>query len=132
MKEIMSNKKKLDACGTVSLSKKCSEIIKRKLPKKLKDLGSLIIPYVIGEYIFSKALCDLEASINLIPLSNVKKINLGELTPIPLSLQMADKSLTFRKGIKEDMRVKDNKFIFLVDFVVLDMEEDKRGTTDSR
>ena len=112
MKEIMSDKKKHDTCGSVSLSKKCSEIIQRKLPKKLKDLGSFTIPCVIREYIFSKALCDLEASINLIPLSIVKKLNLGELIPIPLSLQIADKSLNFPKGIIEDVLVKVNKSYF--------------------
>ena len=37
---------------------------------------------------------------------------------------MVDRSLTFPKGIIEDVLVKVDKFIFLVDFVVLDMEED--------
>ena len=54
-----------------------------------------------------------------------KKLNLGEITPTTLSLQMADRSLTFLKGIIEDVLVNVDKFIFLVDFVVLDMEEDK-------
>ena len=52
-------------------------------------------------------------------------MNLREITPTALSLQMADKSLTFLKGIIEDALVKVDKFIFLVDFVVLDMEEDR-------
>ena len=43
MKEIMSNKKKLDAYGTMSLSKSCSAIIQRKLPEKLRDTGSFTI-----------------------------------------------------------------------------------------
>ena len=60
------------------------------------------------------------------PLSIVKKLNIGELTPTTLSLQIADRSLTFPKGIIEDVLVKVDKFIFVVDFVVLDMEEDKR------
>ena len=38
---------------------------------------------------------------------------------------MADISLTYPKGIIEDVLVKVDKFIFPVDFVVLDMEEDK-------
>ena len=38
---------------------------------------------------------------------------------------MADRSLTYPKGIIEDVLVKVDKFIFHVDFVVLDMEEDK-------
>ena len=37
MKEIMSKRKKLDACGTLSLSEKSSAIIQRKILDKLKD-----------------------------------------------------------------------------------------------
>ena len=62
------------------------------------------------------------------PFSVAKKLNLGEITPIALSLQMADISLTFPKGIIEDVLVKIDKFILPVDFVVLDMEEDKKAS----
>ena len=65
MKKIMSNKKKLEGYGIVNFSENCSAIIQRKLPKKLKDLGSFTIPCIIGEHTFSKALCDLGASKNL-------------------------------------------------------------------
>ena len=67
MKEIISNKKKLDSVGTFTLLENCSAIIKRKLPEKLRDPGSFTIPCVIGEHTFNKALCDLGASINLMP-----------------------------------------------------------------
>ena len=127
MKKIMCSKKKLDSFGTISLSKNCSAIIKRKLPKKLRDLGSFTIPCVIGEHIFKKALCDLGANINVMPLFVAKKLNLGESTPIALSLQMANCSLTYPQGIIEDVLVKVDKFMFLVDFVVLDMEKDKEA-----
>ena len=46
-------------------------------PKKLKDPGSFNIPCVIRENTFSKALCDLGASINLMPFLVAKKLNLG-------------------------------------------------------
>ena len=123
----MSNKKKLDAYGTVSLSENCGAIIQRKLKKKLKDPGSFTIPCIIGEHTFSKALCDLGASINLMPFSLAKKPNLGEITPTSLSLQMVDRSMTFPKGIIEEILVKVDKFMFLVDFVGLDMEEDREA-----
>ena len=55
-----------------------------------------------------------------------KNLNLGEITPINLSLQMEDKLMTFPKGIIEDVLVKINKFISPVDFVVFDMEEDEK------
>ena len=56
MKKIMSIRKKLDAYETVSLSENCSAIIQRKLPDKLKDLGSFTIPCIIRDHTFSKAL----------------------------------------------------------------------------
>ena len=60
------------------------------------------------------------------PFSVAKKLNLGEIIPTALSLQMADKSMTLLKGIIEDVLIKVGKFIFLVDFVVLDMEEEEK------
>ena len=124
MQEIISNKKKLETYRTVNLIENCSAIIQRKLPEKLKDPSSFTIPCIIREHTFNKALCDLGASINLMQFLVAKKL-LGEITPTTLSLQMADKSLTFLKGIIEDVLVKVGKFIILVDFVVLDMEEDR-------
>ena len=126
MKEIMSNKKKLDLVGKVSLFESCNAIIQRKLSKKLKDPSNFTIPCLIGEHAFKKALCDLGAIINLMPLSVAKKPNLGEPTPTTLSLLMVDRSMTYPQGIIKDVLVKVVKFIFLVDFVVLDMEEDKK------
>jgi len=46
LKEILSNKRKLEDDETVNLTEECSEIIQNKLPPKLKDLGSLSIPCV--------------------------------------------------------------------------------------
>ena len=54
MKEIMGNKKNLDACGIVRLSEKCSVIIQRNLLKKLKDLGSFTIQCVIGSLLLTR------------------------------------------------------------------------------
>ena len=124
MKEIISNKKKLKAYGIVNLIENYSAIIQRKLLEKLNDPGSFTIPCIIGEHIFSQALCDLRASINLMPFLVAKKLNLGEITPTALSLQIDYRSLSFLKGIIEDVLVKVDKFIFPMDFVVLDIEED--------
>ena len=68
MKDILSKKRKLRDYETVALSKECNAILQKKLPPKLKDPGSFIIPCAIGNSVFEKALCDLGASINLMPL----------------------------------------------------------------
>ena len=73
-----------------------------------------------------KALCDSGASINLMPLSVAKRLSLGELTPTTMTLQMENKTLAHPKGILEDVLIKVGKFIFPVDFVVIDMKEDKQ------
>ena len=59
------------------------------------------------------------------PLSVVKRLRLGELAPTTLSLQMVDILMAQLEGIIEDVLVKVGKFIFPVDFVVINMEEDK-------
>ena len=109
----------------VALSEECSAILQRKLPPKSKDPRNFTIPLSIGNSIIEKALCDLGASINLIPLSIFKKLGLGKANPITITLQLADRSLTHPWGIIEDLLVKVDKFIFPVDFIVLNMEEDK-------
>ena len=73
-----------------------------------------------------KALCDSRASINLMPLFVVKRLSLGELTPRAMTLQMADRTLAQPEDILEDVLIKVGKFIFPVDFVVIDIEEDKQ------
>ena len=106
------------------LTEECSTILQRNLPPKLKDPRSFSTPYIIGNMAIGKALCDLGASIKLIPLSIVKKLGISEVKPTIVSLQLADRSIKFAHGIVEDVLVKVGKFIFPVDFVVLDMEED--------
>ena len=57
-------------------------------------------------------------------LSVVKRLSLGELTPTAITLQMADRIMTQPEGVFEDVLIKVGKFIFPMDFVVMDMEED--------
>ena len=73
-----------------------------------------------------KALCDSEASINLMPLSEVKRLSLGELTRTAMTLQMEDITLAQPEGILKDVLIKVGKFIFPVDFVIIDIEKDKQ------
>ena len=67
MKDIVSKKMKLGDYETVALFEECSAILQNKLPPKLKDPGIFTIPCAIGNSVFEKALCDLGASINLMP-----------------------------------------------------------------
>ncbi|XP_061374187.1 uncharacterized protein LOC133316454 [Gastrolobium bilobum] len=123
MKDLLSRKHKLRECQTVTLTEECSPIIQKKFPPKLSDPGSFNIQIAIGNTDVGRALCDLGASINLMPLSVCKSLGITELKPTMVSLQLADRSLRRPSGIIEDVLVKVEKFIFPADFVVLDMEE---------
>ena len=125
MNDILSKKRRLSDFETVNLTEECSAILQRKLSQKLKDIGSFTIPCTIGNAIFERALCDLGASINLMPLSIFRRLGLGAARPTTITLQLADKSLKHPRGVLEDVLVKVDKFIFPADFIVLDMEEDK-------
>ena len=107
------------------LTEECSAILQRKLPPKLKDPGSFTIPCNIGDVKFEKVLCDLGASVNLMPLSIFRKLGLGEVKLTTVSLLLADRSIKHPRGVIEDVLVKVDKFIFPADFIVLDMEEDR-------
>ena len=124
LKDILSKKKKISEEGVVSLTATCSAVIQKSLPAKIKDPGSFTMPCRVGKYEFKKALCDSGASINLMPLSVVQRLSLGELTPTSITLQMANRSMAQPEGVLEDVLVKVGKFIFPVDFVVVKMEED--------
>ncbi|XP_028070065.1 uncharacterized protein LOC114272538 [Camellia sinensis] len=90
-----------------------SRIVDQLTAPKLKDPGAPTISCVIVK----KALLHLGASVNLLPYSVF-----GELKPTSATLQLADRSLKTPRGIIEDVLVKVDKFYFLVDFLVFDME----------
>ena len=77
MEKILASKKKLEEYGTIALTEECSVILQKKLPPKLQDPGSFAILFSIGNRVSGKALCDLGASINLIPLSMFIKDKVG-------------------------------------------------------
>ncbi|KAL8519425.1 hypothetical protein ACS0TY_010385 [Phlomoides rotata] len=125
IKDIMSNKRKMGDFETVMLTEELSARLQKKLPVKRSDPGPFILPCKIGEGGKYRGLCDLGASVNLMPLSLFKTLGLRELKPTTMNLQLADRTVTYPKGIVEDVMVKVDDFIFPVDFVVLDMVEER-------
>ncbi|XP_076885022.1 uncharacterized protein LOC143534409 [Bidens hawaiensis] len=103
-----------------------SAVVLNCVPEKLSDPGVFTIPVLFGCDAMSHALADLGASINLMPYSLYEKLELGELTPSRMSLSLADCSVKYPRGIIENLLVKVDKFVFPVDFVVLDMEADEK------
>ena len=124
LKDILSKKMRFAEEGVVNLIATYSAVIQRSLPVKMQDPRSFTIPCIIGKVEFKRALCDSRASINLMPLSVVKRLSLGELTPTNMTLQMADRTMAQLEGVLKDVLIKVRKFIFPIDFVVMDMEAD--------
>ncbi|XP_012837507.1 PREDICTED: uncharacterized protein LOC105958049 [Erythranthe guttata] len=121
MKEVLSKKIRIEEDIPVILTATCSAILQSNLPPKMKDPGSYTIPCIIGNSTFDKALCDLGAIINLMPMSVFLKLGLGNLNRTRMTLQLADRSLKYPDGVVEDVLVKVDKFILPVDFVVLEI-----------
>jgi len=126
LKVILKNKCKLGELSLVPLSGECSAVVTNSLPKKLSDPGVFTIPCLFGSNIESRALADLGASINLMSYSLYEKLGLGELTTTRMSLSLADKSVKYPRGIVEKLLLKVDKFVFPVDFVVLNMGVDAK------
>ncbi|XP_057723948.1 uncharacterized protein LOC130939898 [Arachis stenosperma] len=124
----MTKKRSWKNDESVVLTEEYSAIIQHKLPQKLKDLGSFQIPCIIGEITVEKALCDLGASINLMSLAMIKRMKIEEAKPTRMALQLVDRSFKFPHEVVEDLLVKVGYFIFLADFVVLNMEEEAKAS----
>ncbi|XP_017221328.1 uncharacterized protein LOC108198059 [Daucus carota subsp. sativus] len=124
MKQVLSNRKKLEAVETISLNEECSAVIQREIPPKLKDPGSFSLPCTIGQVGVKRALCDLGASVSLMPHSIYKRLGLGELKKTSISLQLADRTIKHPLGVLEDVLVNVDKFVIPCDFVILEMNED--------
>ncbi|GKA59968.1 DNA-directed DNA polymerase [Tanacetum coccineum] len=113
------------AASSVKLSEECSAIIQRSLPQKEGDPGSFTLPCLIVSLAVKNVLADLGASINLMPYSLFRRLGISKFKPTKMSIQLAGRSIKYPIGVYENLLVKISKFIFLVDFVVLEMDEDE-------
>ncbi|CAM8982827.1 unnamed protein product [Rhodiola kirilowii] len=90
MKEIMSGKRKIEGTKNVALSEECSAATHQPMPPKLQDSGSFSIPCDIGGIIIRRALCDLGASVSIMPYSMYAKLKLGEAPVFPTDFIVMD------------------------------------------
>nr|GFB58240.1 reverse transcriptase domain-containing protein [Tanacetum cinerariifolium] len=125
LKALLSNKEKLQKLANTPLNENCSAVILKKLPEKLGDPEKFLILCGFSE-LKCKALADLGASINLMPLSVWKKLGLPDLIPTQMTLKLANRAICTPDGIARDVFVPVGKFTFPADFVVVDYESDPR------
>nr|GFA73956.1 hypothetical protein [Tanacetum cinerariifolium] len=96
--------------------------IDNSIPRKEKDPGSFTLPCYINNVCFDNALADLGTSV--IPLLTYLNLGLGELAQTRLTVELEDMTMKYPNGIAENVLVGIGKFVFPVDFIILDMPED--------
>ncbi|GJZ18965.1 reverse transcriptase domain-containing protein [Tanacetum coccineum] len=126
LKKLVSNKHKLEQISAVFLSDESSALIQNKVPPKLGDPKSFLIPCNFNKAFPCDALADFGASINLMPYTLYPKLSLETLKPTKICVRLAKKSFQYPIRIAENMLVEVGKFTFPVDFVILEMEEDSK------
>nr|GFA74643.1 reverse transcriptase domain-containing protein [Tanacetum cinerariifolium] len=124
-KALLSNKEKLLELANTPLNENCLAVILKKLPEKLGDPRKFLIPCGFSE-LKCKALVDLGARINLMPLSVWKNLGLLELISTCMTLELANRTICTPAGIERDVFVPVGKFTFPADFVIVDYESDPR------
>ncbi|KAG7528980.1 hypothetical protein ISN44_Un150g000010, partial [Arabidopsis suecica] len=94
--------------------------------EKLRDPGSFVLDCSISTSRFSRSLCDLGSSINLMPKFVAERLSMTHYRPTRITLLFVDRSKRFPEGILEDVLVKVGNSISPADFVVLDYEKEPK------
>ncbi|GJZ72305.1 reverse transcriptase domain-containing protein [Tanacetum coccineum] len=123
-RKLLNDKDKIIELTKTPVNENCSAVIIKKFPKKLGDPGRFLIPCDFLEMNECLALADLGASINLMPLSIWRELNLPALTKTRMILELADRTISTLTGIAEDVFMKVGTFFFPADFVVVDYVAD--------
>ncbi|KAK1369739.1 hypothetical protein POM88_035831 [Heracleum sosnowskyi] len=123
LKDLCTNKRKLRGDETIMVDENVSAVIQRRLPQKCSDPGTFTIPCKIGGKFFERAMLDLGASINVMPLYIFQTLNLGILEHTNVIIQLADRSNAYPEGVIEDVLVHVDQMVFPADFYILKMED---------
>jgi hypothetical protein len=105
IKDIINNKRPLPMTEVVKLTEECSAAILNQPLGKKEDPGCPMITCSIGTQHFDHVLCDLGASISIMPKVVFDKLNFTHLMPTPMHLQLAGSSVLYPEGIAEDVLV---------------------------
>ncbi|KAK8701925.1 hypothetical protein V6N13_020302 [Hibiscus sabdariffa] len=93
LKDLCTTKRRLTGNEKVNLGENVSAVFQRKLPPKLKDQGMFVIPCKIGKVEIKQVMCDLGASINVMPLSVYNLISTEPLKETRVKAQLDDQSV---------------------------------------
>nr|GEX42257.1 reverse transcriptase domain-containing protein [Tanacetum cinerariifolium] len=113
-KALIGNKEKLSEMARTPMNEHCLVVILNKLPRKLRDPGKFLIPCEFPGRDECLALVDLDASINLMPLSVWEGLSFLKLTLTCMTLELADCSISKPIGIAKDVSVKTGRALINV------------------
>jgi hypothetical protein len=122
LKDILNQKRAIPKTDMLVVVGGCSIAILDGLLDKMGDLGVPTISYPIGTKKFDHALCDLRASMSIMPKVIYDQLNLDSLIPTSMHLQLADQLIWRPDGIAEDFPVRIMNSIVPMDFIVLEMD----------
>nr|GEY38274.1 hypothetical protein [Tanacetum cinerariifolium] len=75
----------------------------QSIPRKEKDPGSFTLSCFINNVCFDNALVDLGASVSVMPLSTYLNLGIGELAHTKLTIELADRTVKYPKGIAKNV-----------------------------
>jgi len=133
LKELCTTKRafKLKGHEMVSMGEVVSAIVQKNMPLKQKDPGAYTIPCVISNASFKRTLCDLGASISVMPKHVYDYLSLEPLNKTSIVIQLADRSFVYPLGVIEDVLVKIDSLVIPYDFYILDMEYDSCDSSNN-
>jgi hypothetical protein len=133
LKELCTTKRafKLKGHEMVSMGEVVSAIVQKNMPLKQKDPDAFTIPCVIGNAGFKRALCDLGASISVMPKHVYDSLSLEPFNKTSIVIQLADRSFVYPLGMIEDVLVKIDSLVIPCDFYILDMEHDSCDSSNN-
>jgi hypothetical protein len=103
IQDILNNKRPLPSTEMIKLTEECSAAILNTSPIKKKDPGCPTIDCSIESQNFENALCDLGASVSVMPKKVFDKLNYSTLTSTSMCPQLANQSVRYPAGIAENI-----------------------------
>ncbi|GJZ87376.1 reverse transcriptase domain-containing protein [Tanacetum coccineum] len=126
LKGLLTNKARLKEAYKITMNERCSAVLLNKFHQRKKDPGSFTIPYDIGQLHIDNALADHGASISLMSYTMYEKLGLGEPKVTRMSLELADRSIQYPRGIIENVLIK-----WIISFFPSDFSADRNNDDDS-
>ncbi|XP_042019144.1 uncharacterized protein LOC121766988 [Salvia splendens] len=125
IKDFIAGKAKAD--GKIVIGESVSAVIQKILPSKRTDPRMFTLPIVIGNINIEHAMCDLGATINVLPFSVYKKLTGVRLVETKVVIQRADRSCINPEGVLENVIVRVHNFLYPADFHMIRMNESETG-----